>query len=103
MSAMGLFVMDGGCSVDPKVELGSPLFDKITIHLDPDYYPGRTFTIEARNNSPENVYVQLATLNGKRLEEPRIPFAEIVRGGTLVLEMGPAPAPDCYRRNASGD
>lgn len=103
MSAMGLFEMDGGCSVDPKVELGSPLFDKITIHLDPDYYPGRTFTIEARNNSPENVYVQRATLNGKRLEEPRIPFAEIVRGGTLVLEMGPAPAPDCYRRNASGD
>ena len=97
MSAMGLFEMDGGCSADPMVELGSPLFGKITIRLDPAYYSGREFTIEARNNSPENVYVQRAFLNGKRLREPRIPFAAIAAGGTLVLEMGPDPAPDCYR------
>lgn len=96
MSAMGLFEMDGGCSAEPMVDLGSPLFEKITVQLDPDYYPGRTFTIEARNNSPENVYVQRAYLNGKRLSRPRIPFAAIAEGGTLLFEMGPEPAPDCY-------
>ena len=73
------------------VDLGSPLFEKITVRLDPDYYPGRTFTIEARNNSPENVYVQRAYLNGKRLSRPRIPFAAIAEGGTLLFEMGPEP------------
>ena len=87
MSAMGLFEMDGGCSAEPMVDLGSPLFEKITVRLDPDYYPGRTFTIEARNNSPENVYVQRAYLNGKRLPRPRIPFAAIAEGGTLLFEM----------------
>lgn len=97
MSSMGLFEMNGGCSSSPMLELGSPLFEKITIRLDSDYYSGGTFTIEAHNNSSENRYVQRATLNGKRLTEPRIPFEAVKQGGHLVLEMGPAPAYDCYR------
>lgn len=97
MSALGLFEMDGGCTARPMLDLGSPLFERIEISLDPDYYEGRTFTIEARSNSPENVYVQRAWLDGVRLREPRIPFEAIRRGGRLVLEMGAEPAPDCYR------
>jgi len=91
MSAMGLFQMDGGCAVKPIYELGSPIFDRVTIHLDPKYYPGKTFVIEARNNSPENVYIQSAELNGKPLVKPWFYHSELVGGGTLVLEMGPAP------------
>jgi putative alpha-1,2-mannosidase len=34
-SAIGLFEMDGGGAVRPIYEIGSPLFDKITIQLDP--------------------------------------------------------------------
>ena len=37
MSAMGLFQMDGGASVKPFYEIGSPVFEKITIHLNRDY------------------------------------------------------------------
>jgi len=91
MSAMGLFEMRGGASTDPVYDIGSPIFDRVTIHLDGDYYEGETFVVEAQNNSPENVYVQSAELNGEELEGPWVRFAEVSGGGKLVLEMGPEP------------
>ncbi len=91
MSAMGLFEMDGGCSQKPIYEIGSPVFDRVVIHLDPKYYPGRRFVIEAKNNSPKNVYIQSARLNGKALNKPWIYHSELVKGGELVLVMGPQP------------
>jgi predicted alpha-1,2-mannosidase len=91
MSALGLFQMDGGTSVEPIYEIGSPLFKKAVIHLDNNYYTGSTFTIEARNNSKENRYIQSATLNGKPLNKPWFYHSELVAGGTLVLQMGSKP------------
>lgn len=91
MSAMGLFEMRGGCDVMPTYEIGSPLFDKVLIHLDPAYYPGGMFTIEALNNSKENRYVQSATLDGKPLTKPWFYHKDLVDGGKLVLVMGPNP------------
>ncbi len=67
MSAMGLFQMDGGASVDPIYEIGSPIFKKAIIRLDNDYYKGEQFIIEAKNSTKENKYIQSATLNGKPL------------------------------------
>jgi len=91
MCAMGLFEMDGGASTRPVYEIGSPLFDKITVYLDKTYYRGDRFTIRARNNAPENVYIQSATFNGEPLNKPWFYHSELVKGGTLLLEMGPAP------------
>jgi len=91
MSAMGLFEMDGGASVNPFYEIGSPIFSKITIHLDENYYPGGKFVIEARNASKENIYIQSAKLDGKKLNTPWFYHSELVDGGSLVLEMGPEP------------
>lgn len=91
MTALGLFEMNGGVTADSQLEITSPLFNKITLTLDPDYYNGSTFTIEARNNSEENRYIQQAYLNGKVLKQSRIPFSALVNGGTLVLEMGNKP------------
>ena len=96
MSAMGFFEMDGGCSSEPMLEIGSPIFGRITVKLNRDYYSGNTFTVETRNNSPENIYIQKAFLNGKQLKEPRIPFSAIKEGGKLVLEMGPEPSYSCF-------
>jgi predicted alpha-1,2-mannosidase len=91
MSAMGLFEMDGGASVKPFYEIGSPIFRKVIIHLDEAYYPGGTFVIEARNGSKENRYIQSARLDGKKLSRPWFYHSELVDGGSLVLEMGPEP------------
>jgi putative alpha-1,2-mannosidase len=73
------------------MELGSPIFDKITIHLDPDYYSGKAFVIEAKNNNAKNCYIQSGKLNGKELPNQWIFQDEMTKGGKLELEMGPNP------------
>ncbi len=87
----GLFSVDGGVNHDPFYEIGSPIFDKITINLNSDYYSGKTFVIRAENNSNENYYIQSATLNGKELNRPWIKHNVVVSGGELELKMGPDP------------
>ena len=47
-------------------EITSPLFDKVTIHLDNRYYSGKTFQIITKGNSTDNMYIQNASLNGKK-------------------------------------
>lgn len=91
MSAMGLFQTNGGASEKPFYEIGSPIFPKVTIELNSKYYPGKTFTIEARNVSDKNRYIQSATLDGKPLNKAWFYHSELVDGGSLVLEMGPEP------------
>jgi putative alpha-1,2-mannosidase len=91
MSAMGLFQTDGGASVKPFYEIGSPLFKKVTIHLDPNYYPGKTFIIKAEHVSDKNKYIQSARLNGKKWLKPWFYHEELVKGGELVLTMGDKP------------
>lgn len=91
MASMGLFQMDGGCMERPIYEISTPLFKKVIIHLDERYYKGKTFTIEARNRSDENVYIQSASLNGKPLDRSWFYYDQLVNGGTLVLELGPKP------------
>ncbi len=88
---IGLFSMHGGTLEEPIYEISSPLFDKITIQLDPDYYPGGELVIEAKNNSAENLYVQSANLNGEPLNQVGFKHENLVSGGILKLEMGPLP------------
>jgi predicted alpha-1,2-mannosidase len=94
MSAMGLFETDGGASVKPFYEIGSPIFNKVTIHLDPAYYPGKTFVIEAKNVTDANRYIQSAEINGEKLIKPWFYHSELVKGGKLTLEMGDKPDMD---------
>jgi hypothetical protein len=91
MSAMGLFQMDGGAAVEPVYELSGPIFEKISIQLDQNYYEGKEFVIEAKNSSSKNRYIQSATLNGEELDNFWFKHSDLVNGGKLVLEMGPEP------------
>jgi predicted alpha-1,2-mannosidase len=91
MMALGLFQVRGGAALEPVYEITSPVFDRVTIHLDPRFYPGEKFTIFARNNSAENRYIQKATLDGQPLAKPWFTHRELVDGGTLELELGPEP------------
>ncbi|HOX40166.1 MAG TPA: GH92 family glycosyl hydrolase [Candidatus Brocadiia bacterium] len=88
LSAMGFHPVS---PVDGVYIIGSPLFDKVTVRLDPAYYKGGTFTVIARNNSAQNCYVQSAALNGKPLERAWIRHSEIAEGGVLEIVMGPSP------------
>ena len=91
MAAIGLFQTDGGCQTEPVYEIASPLYEKIVLHLDHRYGRGKEFVIEARNASRKNKYIQSAVLNGKELNSFKFPAAELLKGGSLVLEMSEKP------------
>ena len=79
------------CPGDPRFELFTPLFDKVTFKFDPKYSKGGAFVINAKNNSPQNVYIQSATLNGQPLNRCWLNYSEIAAGGTLDFILGPEP------------
>ena len=85
LSAMGLYQVEpaGG-----KYIIGSPQFSEVTMQVG----GGKTFTVRATGNSDENIYVQHALLNGSPYTKSYIMYADIVRGGTLELVMGPQPS-----------
>ncbi len=89
LMSLGLFSLRGTTSSDPVYEITSPVFDEVTIHLDPEYYPGNSFVIKTYNNSKENCYIQKAELNGTALERFWISHSDFARGGTLELWLGP--------------
>lgn len=91
MVAMGLFQTDGGTAANPVYEIGSPLFKQVQIDLGHKFGRGGKFTITANNTSRNNMYVQKATLNGKVLNSFKFEASELLKGGSLVLEMGPKP------------
>ena len=90
-------VHGNGCpgSIDPFKKrfrvTGGTGFQVLEIHLDPKYYAGKSFVIEAHDNSPDNIYIQSATLNGKPLDRSWFPAKQLLGGGTLSLQMGPEP------------
>ncbi len=84
---IGLFQMNGGTEENPSYQIGSPIFDKITVTLHPRYYSNEVFTIKTINNSPTNVYIYKKTLNNQLVEDYNISHSDIVKGGELVIEM----------------
>ena len=82
---IGLFSMKGGCSLQPQLEIGSPVFDKVSITLNPKYYMGKEIVIEAINNSTQNVYIQSALWNDKELHNWFLPQKEFVKGEIDVI------------------
>ncbi|HYJ45153.1 MAG TPA: GH92 family glycosyl hydrolase [Pyrinomonadaceae bacterium] len=68
--------------------IGSPLFRRTAIRVGQRH----TFIIEAPATTAANRYVQSAELNGKPLTRAWLSHQEIVRGGTLILQMGDRPS-----------
>ena len=90
MSAFVVFSMMGFYPVTPGIpayDIGSPVFDKTTIHL----RNGKDFVILAHHTSHEDKYVQSVRLNGKALDQVWFRHADIANGATLDLTMGDTP------------
>jgi predicted alpha-1,2-mannosidase len=84
LSAMGFYPV---CPGKPEYTLGSPLFSRTVVHVP----GGVTFTIEAKGNTPDTVFVRRASLGGKPLPGNTIDHAAIRGGGTLIFEMASQP------------
>ena len=88
MSSIGLFAVDGLTSPEPAFSIGSPIFDKVVIKLNKQYYKGDEFVITTKNNSKQNVYVKPSkVINGKKSTAGSIKFSDVTNGGTLNLTM----------------
>jgi predicted alpha-1,2-mannosidase len=90
MTAWVVFTMMGFYPVTagiPTYDLGSPVFDRVTIRLE----NGKTLKLVAKNNSKDNKYIQSIKLNGQPLNQVWFRHADIANGGTLELEMGNTP------------
>ena len=101
MSSIGLFAVDGLTSPDPAFSIGSPLFDKVTIKLNPQYYKGKEFVITTKNAQwsivngqwkMKNIYLEpVRTINGEERTTGSVKFADVVDGGSLELTMTQKP------------
>lgn len=91
MSALGLFDVKGLTEIDPKFQIGAPLFDKVTVRLNKDYYPGEKFVIEAKKQAVGDCYLQDISLNNRPQDTVQLPFSDVVKGGKLVLGLGASP------------
>jgi predicted alpha-1,2-mannosidase len=88
LSAMGFYPV---CPGDGIYILGSPLFSRVTLKVDEQWYRGAKFTITAENQASGHPYVQSAKLNGKPLSRAWIRHSEMTAGGVLEFVMGPEP------------
>ena len=70
--------------------IGSPLFDKVTVHLE----NGNSLVVQANNNSSSNPFVQRLQLNGKPLNRTWLSTDEVQNGGKLIFDLGPEPNKD---------
>lgn len=89
LAAIGLHPL---CPGDGKMQVTSPVFDEVILRTDPVYASGKPFIIKAIGNSPENIYIQSARLDGEPLRRSELDFSRIAAGGLLELTMGPEPA-----------
>lgn len=86
MSAWYIFSSLGFYPVNPAIGeyvIGTPAFKQVKMIL-PN---GKTFTVEAKNLSDENFYVQSVSLNGNEIENGIINHQQILDGGELVFQM----------------
>ena len=87
LSSMGFYPVNPAAGA---YVFGSPLFNEAEIELP----GGKSFKIVAKNNSPENIYIQSAELDGKPYEKSFITHKDIMKGGVLTLTMGSTPNRD---------
>ena len=90
MSTWLIFSMIGlypDCPGSPYYALTTPVFDKITLHLDKRYYPNGDLVIEAPHPSPEAYLIQKMTLGDKSLNRYRISHDELINGQTLKFVL----------------
>lgn len=84
-SAMGFYPVN---PADGKYIIGSPLLDECTLKL----AGNKEFNIQVIRKSPEDIYIQSVTLNGKKYKDFFITHQDITNGGTMVFKMGKKPS-----------
>jgi hypothetical protein len=91
ISSIGLFQMNGGTMKNPFYEFGSPIFDRVEIELDEEYYPNDKLVLETKNNSPENFYINSIKVDGEEYSKYWIDREKLINTEKIVFEMSAKP------------
>lgn len=83
-SAMGFYPV---CPGSGQYALGTPYFDKMTLHLP----KGKTLRITAEDNSERHCYIGSMTLNGKPYARNYLEHATLMKGGAINYHMQESP------------
>ncbi|MFK8010014.1 MAG: GH92 family glycosyl hydrolase [Saprospiraceae bacterium] len=83
-SMMGLYP---DCPGNMDYTLTSPIFDKITIQLHPDFYVGKNIIIETSNNKNDNHLIEKIKWNKKKHKSYFINHHDLVKGGKLKFYL----------------
>lgn len=83
-SMMGLYPDNPG---SPYYTLTTPVFDKVTLHLDPRFYPNGDITITTDRKSADQTYIKEMTIGGKKLSSFRISHKQLVEGKNLEMKL----------------
>ncbi|WP_346857372.1 GH92 family glycosyl hydrolase [uncultured Draconibacterium sp.] len=79
-SMMGIYPVIPG---DMNYAVASPVFDEVTIKLDPNFYPGKQITIRNTGHSSK---IKSIKLNGKTTKSFFINHSDLVKGGVLEIK-----------------
>ena len=89
MSAWAVFSMMGiypDCPGSPYYTITSPVFDKVTLHLDSRYYPDGDITITADRSNATGKYIKSVSLGGKKLNSFRISHKDLIKNKNLIMK-----------------
>lgn len=83
-SAMGFYPVCPGAN---QYVIGTPYFDKMTLHLE----NGKTMTITAQNCNQDNKYIQSLSINGTPSTKNFFTHDQLMQGGNIHYVMGSTP------------
>lgn len=83
-SAMGFYPVCPGAN---QYVIGTPYFDKMTLHLE----NGKTMTITAQNCNQDNKYIQSLSINGTPSTKNFFTHDQLIQGGNIQYVMGSTP------------
>ncbi|AQQ08867.1 putative alpha-1,2-mannosidase [Sedimentisphaera cyanobacteriorum] len=86
-SALGFYPV---CPGSGEFVIGSPIFKEAEMKLE----NGNIFTVEAEENSKDNIYIQSARLNGRPYSKTYLNYEDIQKGGTISFDMDDEPNKD---------
>lgn len=83
-SMMGIYPV---CPGNTDYAITSPVFDKITIQLDPEFHSGKTFEILTHRKNSTDYFIDKMTINGIENKNYFINHSDIIKGGKIEYEL----------------
>ncbi|MCG8582363.1 MAG: GH92 family glycosyl hydrolase [Bacteroidales bacterium] len=87
-SMMGIYPV---CPGDMNYTLSSPVFDKVTIHLDKSIYDKEKIVIEAKHKSDDAIYIKSIEINGRPYNRYFISHKDLIELGHIKYKLGTSP------------